>query len=82
MNLAFPQAIRVIMDRAIGEGNVGDIDRAAYFMFVIFSVQAVAQGLRYFLFTVAGERVVTSVRTSCWQAVSASLAPPCATHVH
>lgn len=66
MSLAYPQAIRVVMDEALGQGNTGDIDRAVGIMLVIFSVQAVAQGIRYYLFTVAGERVVARLRETLY----------------
>lgn len=69
MSLAYPQAIRVIMDRALGEGDTGDIDRAAGAMLLIFAVQAVAQGLRYYVFTVAGERVVTRLRETLYRRI-------------
>ncbi len=66
MSLAYPQAIRVVMDEALGQGNTGDIDQAVGIMLVIFSVQAVAQGFRYYLFTVAGERVVARLRETLY----------------
>lgn len=62
MGLAYPQAIRVILDRALGGGRPGDLDRAAAAMAVMFAVQAVAGGLRYYLFTTAGERIVLRLR--------------------
>jgi ABC transporter fused permease/ATP-binding protein len=71
MNLAFPQAIRVIMDQALEQGNVRDIDLAALVMVGIFAVQAVAQGLRYYVFTVAGERVVTRLREELYARIVA-----------
>ncbi len=61
MGLAYPQAIRVIIDGAVTEG-ADKIDLAAGIMFVLFLVQAIASALRYFLFTVAGERVVSRLR--------------------
>ena len=62
MGLLYPQAIRVILDRALGGGRPGDLDRAAVAMAIMFAVQAVAGGLRYYLFTTAGERIVLGLR--------------------
>jgi ATP-binding cassette subfamily B protein len=68
MGLAYPQAIRVLIDGAL-EGGRETIDRAALMMAIIFLVQAVAVALRYFLFTSAGERIVTRLRESVYTSV-------------
>ena len=52
------------MDGAFGEGGLEAIDNAALALLVIFAVQGVAIGLRSYLFTVAGERIVTDLRAS------------------
>lgn len=69
MSLAYPQAIGIIMDRALGDGDSAAIDEAAAVMLVIFAVQAVAQGLRYYVFTVAGERVVARLREHLYERI-------------
>jgi ATP-binding cassette subfamily B protein len=69
MGLAYPQAIRIIIDGAMGDGGVELIDKAAIAMAVIFAVQAVAVALRYYLFTVAGERIVARLRERVYLAV-------------
>ena len=60
--LAFPQAIRVILDEALGKGDLQTIDYAAMAMAIIFLIQGGASALRYFLFTLAGERIVMKIR--------------------
>ena len=62
-SLLFPQAIRYIVDRATGhgEGPVA-LDKAAVWLVALAALQAAAGGLRYALFTVAGERVVARLR--------------------
>jgi len=67
-SLAYPQAIRFLIDGALAGGRT-TIDRAALAMGGIFLVQAVAVGLRYYLFTVAGERIVTRLREQLYASV-------------
>ena len=63
--LAYPQAIRVVLDGALAAG-VASVDRAALAMVAIFAVQSVAVATRYVLFTVAGERIVTRLRADLY----------------
>ncbi len=69
MGLLYPQAIRVIIDEALGSSGTDKIDKAALFMGVVFLVQALAVALRYYLFTVAGERVVSRLREELYRLV-------------
>jgi ABC transporter fused permease/ATP-binding protein len=69
MGLAYPQAIRRILDGAIEHGDRAIIDRAAVFMLVVFAVQGVAVALRSLLFAVAGERIVARLREQLYRAV-------------
>ena len=69
MGLLYPQAIRVIIDEALGSAGTTLIDQAALAMGVIFFVQAIAVALRYYLFTVAGERIVARLRENLYRRV-------------
>jgi ABC transporter fused permease/ATP-binding protein len=69
MALAYPQAIRVIIDGALGEGGAAAIDRAALWMAGIFLVEGVAVWLRAYFFSVAGERIVTNLRRSLYRSI-------------
>ncbi|MFO0760029.1 MAG: ABC transporter transmembrane domain-containing protein [Byssovorax sp.] len=72
MSLLFPQAIRMIVDDALAPGKTAEpVDKAALFLMVIFGVQAVAIALRYSLFTIAGERVVTRLRATLFERLMA-----------
>lgn len=62
MGLLYPQAMRLIIDEALGSRDRSMIDRAALGMTVILAIQALSVALRYYLFTTAGERVVTRLR--------------------
>ncbi|MEZ4314206.1 MAG: ABC transporter transmembrane domain-containing protein [Polyangiaceae bacterium] len=64
-SLLFPQAIRYIVDRATGEDrSLVALDHAAFFLLGIAAVQAAAAAIRYSLFTIAGERIVTRLRAT------------------
>ena len=71
MSLAYPQAIRVIIDGALEPGGRELIDQAALAMGAIFAIQAVAVALRYYIFTVAGERIVARLREDLYRRVIA-----------
>ncbi|WNG54905.1 ATP-binding cassette domain-containing protein [Archangium gephyra] len=60
--LVYPKAIGDIIDQAIKEGDRSRIDTIALTMGVVFILQGVAMALRFYLFTTAGERVVTQLR--------------------
>ncbi|HEY0092817.1 MAG TPA: ABC transporter transmembrane domain-containing protein, partial [Archangium sp.] len=60
--LVYPKAIGDIIDQAIKAGDRSRIDNIALTMGVIFVLQGVAMAARYYLFTTAGERVVTKLR--------------------
>jgi ABC transporter fused permease/ATP-binding protein len=61
MTLLYPQAIRIVIDGAV-DGGMRTVNRAALLMAGVFIVQAVAIAGRSYLFNVAGERIVTSLR--------------------
>jgi ATP-binding cassette subfamily B protein len=68
-SLAYPQAIRILLDQAVSARSAVIIDRTALFMTVVLAVQAVATSIRYVLFTTAGERIVARLREDCYRAI-------------
>lgn len=64
--LAYPKAVERIVDEALRRGSTGAIDGAALVMLALFTVQAAATGIRYLLFTGAGERIVARLRTELY----------------
>jgi ATP-binding cassette subfamily B protein len=68
--LLYPQAMRLVLDGATGQrgdtvlgpSGPGLVGRAAAVLAALAVVQGVAIGLRYLLFTLAGERVVARLR--------------------
>jgi ABC transporter fused permease/ATP-binding protein len=69
MALAFPQAIRYMVDALAGEQAPFSLDRAALLLILIFAVQALFSMLRAWLFTVSGERIVSDLRTRLFGAI-------------
>lgn len=62
MGLLYPQGIRIVID-ALKQANNGTIiNQAALLLSVVFVVQGITTALRSYLFTVAGERIVSKLR--------------------
>jgi ABC transporter fused permease/ATP-binding protein len=69
MLLAYPQAIKVMIDEALTEKNADRLNAAALAILLVFLLQAVAGAIRYYLFTTAGERVVIRLRQDLYEAI-------------
>jgi len=67
-SLAYPRVIGVLIDASV-EGGIATINLAAVAMAIIFAVQAVAAALRYYLFSIAGERIVTRLRERVYRSI-------------
>ncbi len=67
LNLAIPQALRVLVDDAFSGGTLEDINRTALILGAIGGAQAVTTGIRYFIFTTTGERIVADLRRRLYQ---------------
>ncbi len=69
LSLAFPQAVRWMVDAITGESAPFDFDTAAIVLIALFAISAVFGMVRSWLFTVAGERVVARLRTDLYGAI-------------
>jgi len=69
MLLIYPQAVKLIIDEALGSGRHESIDQAALMILVVFLIQALAGGMRYYLFTTAGEKIVAGLREQLYKAI-------------
>ncbi|MCY1074631.1 ABC transporter ATP-binding protein [Archangium lansingense] len=69
--LVYPKAIGDIIDQALKAGDRSQIDKIALSMVAVFLLQGVAMALRYYLFTTAGERVVTKLRQDLFASLMA-----------
>mgnify|MGYP002619748869 CR=1 FL=1 len=62
LGLAYPKLVGLLVDWVSEARTSASVDRVVALMVVVFAVQAVAVGLRYWLFTVVGERIVADLR--------------------
>lgn len=69
LGLAYPQAVSWLVDGVLEEQDLGNVDRAAQILVVMFAVQATFTAVRAWLFTVAGERVVARLRADVFQSI-------------
>lgn len=60
--LIYPQAVRAIIDQALTTKDMSAVNRWAGIILAVFVLQAASSGLRYFMFTLAGERTVLRLR--------------------
>ena len=69
MSLAYPQALRILVDAVLEKDDASGLDAAAAVLLVIFFVQAVFTALRAWLFTQSGERIVARLRTQVFSSI-------------
>jgi len=62
MSLIYPQAVRTIVDEALSTKNLEKVNSWAGIILAVSLIQAIAAAIRYFLFTIAGERTVVRLR--------------------
>jgi ABC-type multidrug transport system fused ATPase/permease subunit len=60
--LAYPHFIKDIIDRAMSNRDQSQLNQAALFALGIFIIQAITSALRYYYFTLAGEKTVKRLR--------------------
>lgn len=61
--LAFPQVVRITMDEAVETKNLVLINQMGMVMLLFLGLQSLATAIRYYLFTLAGERIVKRIRS-------------------
>lgn len=61
-SLAFPQLVRRMMDFVLQPKNANLLTPIILALFLAFMIQAVSSSLRYYLFTLSGERIVLQLR--------------------
>jgi ATP-binding cassette subfamily B protein len=69
LNLAYPQAVRWMIDAITAARPGVSYDRAALILIAMFLVGSVLGWVRVWLFTVAGERVVSRLRRDVYSAI-------------
>jgi ABC transporter fused permease/ATP-binding protein len=68
-SLVYPKAIGGLVDEALGARSRDALDGIALLMLGVFVVQGVAMAFRAYLFTTAGERVVSRLRKDLFRAM-------------
>lgn len=71
VSLLYPQAARIAIDDVIKVGQAENIKMLGMALVGIFALQAFFAALRYYLFTIIGERVVADLRQQLFSAVLA-----------
>lgn len=71
VGLLYPQAARITIDDVVADAATYDLRVVGIVVLVLFFLQAVFVGLRSYLFTIVGERVVTDLRKKLYGAVVA-----------
>ena len=67
--LLYPQAARIIVDDVLGDGAEYDMTMVGLILLALFLVQSFFVGLRHFLFSVVGDRIVADLRKSLYGAI-------------
>jgi ATP-binding cassette subfamily B protein len=60
--LAYPHSIKKIIDEAIAQKDQSQLNLAALLALGIFAIQSITSALRYYFFTLAGEKTVKRLR--------------------
>jgi ATP-binding cassette subfamily B protein len=61
-SLAYPQFIRGIVDQALTQKDMARVTQVTLIIWVVFVIQGITSSARYYLFTLAGERIVMRLR--------------------
>ncbi len=67
--LLYPQAARVVVDDVLGSGADYDLTVVGLVLLGLFLVQSFFVGLRYYLFSVVGDRIVADLRKDVYAAI-------------
>lgn len=69
MSLIYPQAVRSIIDEALSKRDMDKVNRWALILLGVSCLQAIAASVRYYLFTLAGERTIQRVREQLYEKI-------------
>ena len=69
ISLMYPQAARLLVDEVFVEGSEWDISTIGFALLALFLVQSVFVSVRYYLFTVTGDRVVADLRQRLFRSI-------------
>ena len=69
MVLLYPQAIKILIDESLTSKDFNKVNQTALIMIGIFVIQSISSGLRYFLFTLTGQRIVMELRSQLFESM-------------
>jgi ABC transporter fused permease/ATP-binding protein len=69
ITLLYPQAARIVVDDVLGEAATIDLTTVALGLLALFFVQSVLVSVRYYLFTVVGDRIVADLRKTLFDSL-------------
>ncbi|MDB9786676.1 ABC transporter transmembrane domain-containing protein [Bacteriovoracaceae bacterium] len=67
--LVYPGSIKTIIDEALISNDQSQLNRLAFFVLALFILQAFSSALRYYFFTLAGEKTVKRLRTRLFKKI-------------
>ncbi len=67
--LAYPQLVRWMVDHVLQPKNYVMLNKVVFALFVAFIFQAVTSSVRYYLFTLSGERIVLRLRQRLYETI-------------
>jgi ABC-type multidrug transport system fused ATPase/permease subunit len=67
--LLYPQTIKVIIDESLTHKDMDQLNFAALIALVVFAIQAISSSLRYYYFTIAGEKTVMRLRKTLFKKI-------------
>lgn len=67
--LAYPQMVRWMVDNVLQPKNYDLLNKVVLFLLLAFIVQAVTSSLRYYYFTLSGERIVLRLRQDLYEKI-------------
>ena len=67
--MVYPQYIKVIIDDAMKSKDMSGLNMAALIAMAVFIIQAIASSLRYYYFTMAGEKTVKRLRSKLFSQI-------------
>jgi len=67
--MVYPQYIKVIIDEALKTKDMSALNSAAIIAVIVFIIQAISSSLRYYYFTIAGEKTVKRLRSKLYSQI-------------
>lgn len=67
--MVYPQYIKTIIDEALKTKDLNALNMAALLALVVFVIQAITSSLRYYYFTLAGEKTVKRLRAQLFSQI-------------